>query len=121
MRHHGPCGLHCLVPPGAGPWHGEDPGLLPRQPPGHHCGQIAVHVHYLPPLHTHRIHGSHRWLHLGFISFQPSELLKISLLIYLAYFFSKKEKVPVSFTRWYLPFFCIVCSACLVLLKQPDF
>jgi len=75
----------------------------------------------LIPLLSHRIHGSSRWLHLGFISLQPSELLKISLLIYLAYFFSKKEKVPASFINWYLPFFCIIGSASIILLKQPDF
>lgn len=36
--------------------------------------------------------GSHRWIDLGFIVIQPSELLKISLTLYLAAWLSIKEK-----------------------------
>jgi cell division protein FtsW len=36
--------------------------------------------------------GSHRWIDLGFIVIQPSELLKISLTLYLAAWLSRKEE-----------------------------
>ncbi len=36
--------------------------------------------------------GSRRWINLGFTVFQPSELLKISLTLYLAAWLSSKEK-----------------------------
>jgi cell division protein FtsW len=74
----------------------------------------------LPSIAVH-IHGSSRWLAIGSFSFQPSELLKISFVIYLAYFLSKKKDSLSSFTKGYLPFFMIVSLSCLVLLKQPDF
>ena len=36
--------------------------------------------------------GAKRWLNLGFTSIQPSEILKLSSVIYFAYLFSKEEK-----------------------------
>ncbi len=36
--------------------------------------------------------GAKRWINLGFVSLQPSEFVKLSLAIYLAAWFSKKEK-----------------------------
>lgn len=36
--------------------------------------------------------GSHRWINLGFIVLQPSELLKITLTVYLAAWLSEREK-----------------------------
>jgi cell division protein FtsW len=68
-----------------------------------------------------RIHGSSRWLNLGGFAFQPSELLKMTLIIYVAYFLTKKERKIGSFTQGYLPFLTIIGITCLVLLKQPDF
>jgi len=35
--------------------------------------------------------GAQRWLNIGFTTIQPSEFLKLGLIIYLAAFFSKKE------------------------------
>ena len=67
------------------------------------------------------IHGSSRWLRLGSITFQPSELLKIAFVIYIAYFLDKKEGQFSSFSKSYLPFLCIISITCLVLLQQPDF
>ncbi|KKS45576.1 cell division protein FtsW [Candidatus Gottesmanbacteria bacterium RIFCSPLOWO2_02_FULL_42_29] len=39
-----------------------------------------------------KILGARRWLNLGFISFQPSELAKLTLIIYLASWLTSKEK-----------------------------
>src|SRR3989344_2266689 len=39
-----------------------------------------------------KLKGAYRWVHLGFFLIQPSELLKISLTIYLAAWLSVKEK-----------------------------
>ena len=37
-----------------------------------------------------RAHGTHRWFHLGPISFQPSELAKPAIILFLAWFLSNK-------------------------------
>ena len=68
-----------------------------------------------------QIHGSTRWLALPYLSFQPSELLKISLILYLAYFLTKKEKTNVSLFNHYLPLLIILGITSFILLKQPDF
>jgi cell division protein FtsW len=70
---------------------------------------------------TQRVHGSSRWLNLfGFI-FQPSEILKITTIIYVASFLSRKQDQRESFKRGYLPLLCICLCISTILLKQPDF
>lgn len=68
-----------------------------------------------------QIHGSARWLNLPLISFQPSELLKISLILYLAYFLTKKEKTHISFLHGYVPLMIVLGITAIILLRQPDF
>jgi cell division protein FtsW len=67
------------------------------------------------------INGSRRWLMLGSFNFQPSELLKIATLLYLAAFIDKKEYHLTSFTHGYVPFLFIIGIACATILPQPDF
>ncbi len=67
------------------------------------------------------IHGSARWLSFSFLSFQPSELLKISLMLYLAYFLTKKSYASAPFKHGYLPLIIILTLTSIILLKQPDF
>lgn len=63
--------------------------------------------------------GATRWLNLYFFSLQPSEMLKLTFILYLAAWFSSrsssKEKNPVI-----LPFFLIVSAIALILRLQPD-
>lgn len=74
----------------------------------------------IPGLGT-TIHGSSRWLNLGFVSLQPSELLKLMFIVYIARFLAKKEDQKFTFTHSYLPFLIIIAAVALILLKQPDF
>lgn len=67
------------------------------------------------------IHGSSRWLSMPFLSFQPSELLKISLILYLAHFLTKKEKQGSAFMHGFLPLIIVLGITSVILLKQPDF
>ncbi|MFZ5954535.1 MAG: putative lipid II flippase FtsW [Candidatus Dependentiae bacterium] len=68
-----------------------------------------------------RIHGSSRWLKLFFITFQPSELLKISLILYIAYLITKKSHVVSPFWQRFIPIITILGLTSFALLKQPDF
>jgi len=58
--------------------------------------------------------GSHRWIDLGFIVFQPSELLKISLTLYLAAWLSGKEKNRL------FAFLILLGVFCGMVMLQPD-
>lgn len=47
--------------------------------------------------------GATRWLQILTFSLQPSEFVKIALLIYLAKFYAKREDAPRDFKRYTLP------------------
>jgi cell division protein FtsW len=69
----------------------------------------------------HQIGGSTRWLRFSFFSFQPSELAKLALVIYLARSLTKKEDKMESFTHGFLPHIVVFLILFLLVLKQPDF
>ncbi len=75
----------------------------------------------LLPYFAYQIHGSSRWLHLGRFTFQPSELLKIALPLFLAYFLEKNRTVNNSLPKNYVLLLFALILISLVLLKQPDF
>jgi cell division protein FtsW len=60
------------------------------------------------------LNGSHRWLNLGAGVFQPSELLKVTLTLYLASWLSIKEKGRL------LAFMILVGVAAGLVLLEPD-
>ena len=64
--------------------------------------------------------GSKRWINLFFINLQPSELMKVSLIIFLARYYSKIPLEYVSNTKHIiLPLFALVVPVFLV-ASQPD-
>lgn len=46
-----------------------------------------------------RINGSHRWINLGLMPFQPSELGKLGSLFFLCWWFSREETDPAVFVQ----------------------
>jgi cell division protein FtsW len=71
--------------------------------------------------YAQHIHGSSRWLSVYGFSFQPSELLKLSCILYCSYILAKKEYSLNSFWNTYVPYVTIVGISSMVLLAQPDF
>lgn len=65
--------------------------------------------------------GARRWLKLGPVVFQPTELLKLSLLAYLASSLSRKNRNMESFTRGFLPYLILIGVIFALIMKQPDF
>ena len=64
--------------------------------------------------------GSKRWINLFFINLQPSELMKVSLIIFLARYYNKIPLGNVSNTKHIiLPLFALVVPVFLV-ASQPD-
>jgi cell division protein FtsW len=64
--------------------------------------------------------GARRWFKFGPLSFQPSELAKISIIIYMADFISRKEKVIKSFIHGYLPAIMVLGMTVALVLLEPD-
>ncbi|MGA6924675.1 MAG: FtsW/RodA/SpoVE family cell cycle protein, partial [Desulfosarcina sp.] len=65
--------------------------------------------------------GSTRWLQLGPIRFQPSELARLALVIYMAYSMSKKDELLRDFYVGFLPHMLVLALFMTLLLVQPDF
>src|SRR6202166_2871583 len=53
---------------------------------------IALALCYVPHLGM-RINGSRRWLGIGPVGFQPSEIAKVAAVFFLAWWFARYEKV----------------------------
>ena len=64
--------------------------------------------------------GSKRWINLFFINLQPSELMKISLIIFLARYYYKIPSEHVTHLKHILaPLFALIVPVLLV-MSQPD-
>lgn len=67
------------------------------------------------------VNGSRRWLNLGFIGFQVSELVKLCAFIYLASYIARFQgDVRTTFQGFVKPMILLGVMA-LLLLMQPDF
>ncbi len=64
--------------------------------------------------------GAQRWIHIGSLSMQPSELLKIGFTIYIATWLSGMKSQLTSFTKGTLPFVLFLGGVGVPLLLQPD-
>ena len=65
-------------------------------------------------------HGKvHRWIHLGFISIQPSEFTKLTVILVLADFFSRRVKERYTLKDIFLVG-CILAIPLWLIKKQPD-
>lgn len=62
--------------------------------------------------------GAQRWLDLGFIRFQPSELMKIWLPMMMAWFYASRP-IPPSTLNIFVGFLIIALPAVLI-IQQPD-
>ncbi|MCX6761349.1 MAG: putative lipid II flippase FtsW [Candidatus Moranbacteria bacterium] len=67
-----------------------------------------------------RVYGASRWLQLGPFSFQPSEMLKLSIVIYLAAWLESRAEKVKDFYEGLLPFLAVVGVVSFLLEKQPD-
>ncbi|MDL2270110.1 putative lipid II flippase FtsW [Desulfosarcina sp. OttesenSCG-928-A07] len=65
--------------------------------------------------------GAARWLQIGPLQFQPSELARMALVVYLSYSMSKKVDQLGDFYVGFLPHVIVLGVFILLLQAQPDF
>jgi rod shape determining protein RodA len=64
--------------------------------------------------------GATRWINLGFIQLQPSELMKITLALALARYYHVLEQDRVSHPLYLLPALAFIALPVALVLRQPD-
>jgi cell division protein FtsW len=67
------------------------------------------------------VNGSRRWINLGFMTMQPSELMKLLTVIYAADYTVRKAAFMDDFKKGFLPMFSVMVFMAALLLRQPDF
>jgi cell division protein FtsW len=67
------------------------------------------------------VKGVNRWIEIGQFSFQPSEVTKYALILYLADTLARKQEKLWSFVDGYLPLLMIVSGTALLIFLEPDF
>jgi cell division protein FtsW len=67
-----------------------------------------------------RSHNTHRWIRLGPLSFQPSEVAKPALILFLAYFLESRAKQMEDWRSTLLPAALPTVIFSLLILTQPD-
>lgn len=80
------------------------------------CFLVAV---FLPGIGVER-NGANRWINLGFTTYQPTEMIKLFFLIYLAAWLSKKGKEINNLNTGFIPFVLILATVAFLIMKQPD-
>ena len=66
------------------------------------------------------VYGARRWLSLGFTSLQPSELMKLFVILYVADYTVRKQDYMQQFSKGFLPMGAAVAAVGLLLLLEPD-
>jgi len=74
----------------------------------------------IPGLHA-RVGGAARWLNLGFLRFQPAELAKVALVMFLAKNLSRQSCNLDDIKRGLVPNLAVFSLFACLLMLQPDF
>jgi cell division protein FtsW len=67
-----------------------------------------------------RSHNTHRWIHAGGFSFQPSELAKPVLILFLAYFLESRSRTMDDWRNTLMPAAAPVVMLLGLIVLQPD-
>jgi cell division protein FtsW len=75
---------------------------------------------HLPGL-GHAAGGARRWMRLGPLTFQPSEIAKLSMVLWLARSLARKQERIRIFSVGFLPHLIMLGAFAVLLLLEPDF
>ncbi|MEK7535299.1 MAG: putative lipid II flippase FtsW [Patescibacteria group bacterium] len=72
------------------------------------------------PIIGPKIAGVHRWIDIGFLRFQPAEVVKLLLILYFAGNLAAKERDIESPLKTLMPFVCVLSLVVGLIILQPD-
>jgi len=81
---------------------------------------ILLAMVFLPSPIGVNVNGSYRWISFGFFNFQPSELMKLAMILYMAGFLIRQEKDVRRPWMGFLKTILIVSAADILLLLEMD-
>ena len=84
-------------------------------------GGVAFLVAVLIPGLGREVNGARRWIPLGPASFQPSEIMKLLVVLYAADYTVRKAAFMDDLRKGFLPMFSVMFFVAGLLLREPDF
>ena len=81
---------------------------------------LVLLVAVLLPFIGKVVNNARRWIPLGFMNFQPSELAKLAIALYAANYMVRRMDARENFMRAVLPMVVAVAFVGALLLRQPD-
>jgi len=81
---------------------------------------LVLLVAVLIPGIGREVNGAARWLPLGPVNFQPSELMKFAVVLFAAAYTVRKQDLMHDFKHGFLPMACVMMTVGLLLLLEPD-
>ncbi|AUL48357.1 cell division protein FtsW [Bordetella trematum] len=81
---------------------------------------LALLVAVLIPGIGREVNGAHRWIPLGPLNFQPSELMKLVAVLAAANYTVRKQEHMQSFVHGFLPMALALMAVGMLLLLEPD-
>ncbi len=67
-----------------------------------------------------KVNGAHRWIKLSGFSIQPSELSKLTLAIFLAYFLERRAGEEARFWQTFAPCGVVTAALAFLIVLEPD-
>lgn len=84
------------------------------------AASLVLLILVLIPYFSASYGGAKSWLKFGPINFQPSEVMKLTFILYLASWFSSRQKSIKDFKQTFLPFTIPIAFISFLLILQPD-
>jgi len=84
------------------------------------AASLVLLVLVLIPFIGKGVNGARRWIALGIINFQPSELAKLAVLLYAANYMVRRMEVKERFFKAVWPMSSAVLVVGMLLLAEPD-
>jgi cell division protein FtsW len=83
-------------------------------------GSFGLLVLVMVPGFGVQVNGARRWFSAGPIQFQPSELMKLALVLYVARYLAEHPKRMRGFRQAVAPIAVVVAPAALLIVVEPD-